>query len=164
MIESLYKTQDQRGWIVEYYDDLNWMGLTLLDAYELIKDQKYLKKAIELYTNIHSAWDETCCGVNKGGIWWDTKHTQKATASNAGPVILAARLFKITKENKYFQFGKKVYDFWMRNMINNETFQVCDHMKPNGDKTWWKFTYNQGLMIGGKKFSSESQLGLNYIT
>lgn len=152
MIELFYLRQNQRGWIVEFYDDLNWMAITLLDAYDLLKVTKYLEKVKELYSHIYNAWDTTCCGEFKGGIWWDAKHRQKATASNAGPVILAMRLYRVTREPKYFDFALKVYDFWYNRMVNHENYQVCDHILPNGQKTWWKFTYNQGLMIGGNSF------------
>ena len=54
------------------------------------------------------AWDTTCCGPVKGGVWWDTQHTQKATASNFGPVITAVQLFQRTNNNTYLAFAKQV--------------------------------------------------------
>jgi hypothetical protein len=33
-------------------------------------------------------------------------------------------------------------------MVSSTTFQVCDHLNLDGSKTWWRFTYNEGLMIG----------------
>ncbi len=53
------------------------------------------------------AWDTTCCGPVKGGVWWDTQHTQKATASNFGPVITAVQLFQHTNNNTYLAFAKQ---------------------------------------------------------
>jgi hypothetical protein len=41
---------------------------------------------------ISSAWDTADCG---GGVYWDRKKTQKATASNAGPALTSA-LFAAT--------------------------------------------------------------------
>lgn len=33
-------------------------------------------------------------------------------------------------------------------MVSQTTGQVCDHITPTAEKVWWKFTYNEGLMIG----------------
>src|SRR5438105_12225575 len=33
-------------------------------------------------------------------------------------------------------------------MVSAGLFQVCDHINTDGTKVWWKFTYNEGLMIG----------------
>ncbi len=38
--------------------------------------------------------------------------------------------------------------FWWKNMVNKTTGQVADHFDTNGNVEWWKFTYNEGLMIG----------------
>jgi predicted alpha-1,6-mannanase (GH76 family) len=148
LLYQFYEGQARRGWRREFYDDMNWMAMALVGSYEQTHDDRFLKTAIELHALISKAWDTSCCGAIKGGIWWDTAHTQKATASNGGPVILSALLYEHTKNGTYLIFGEKVYHFWLRNMVNPHTYQVCDHMNPNGDKVWWKFTYNEGLMIG----------------
>jgi predicted alpha-1,6-mannanase (GH76 family) len=148
LIETFYNGQDARGWHSDYYDDENWMVLTLLHAHSVTHEPKYLSQAESLFSDIESAWDTTCCGAAPGGIWWNRAHTQKATASNAGPVIAACRLFEATHRPSYLDFARRVYDFWWRNMVDPVTFQVADHLNPDGAKIRWKFTYNEGLMIG----------------
>jgi len=148
LIETFHAAQDARGWIVSYYDDEAWMGLALLRAHDLTGDRKYLDRAVSLYTDVEQAWDETCCGSNPGGIWWDKAHTQKATASNAAPVILAVRLHERTGVAARLAFARKVYDHWMEVMVNPSTFQVTDHIEPDGTKVFWRFSYNEGLMVG----------------
>ncbi|MCX7920296.1 MAG: glycoside hydrolase family 76 protein [bacterium] len=145
-INTLYLAQDKRGWFVEYFDDENWMVLVLIRAYDVTGDKKYLKQAQKIYSDIiTNGWDTTCM---HGGIWWDRKHTQKATAINAGAVISGSRLYQRTNEVQYLDFAKQVYAYWFTTMVNPTTFQVCDHFEPNGKKFWWKFTYNEGLMLG----------------
>lgn len=145
-LHRFYQAQNNREWLVGYFDDENWMALALLRAYHLTGDTTYLNQSEMLYTDIMTnGWDTTC---NKGGIWWDKKHTQKATASNAGPVITGIRLYQITKNEKYLDFAKQVYTFWYQTMVNPTTYQVADHFEPDGKMVWWKFTYNEGLMIG----------------
>lgn len=149
LIETFYEAQDKRhGWLNDYYDDENWFVLTLIHAYDVTGEQKYLDKAEEIYKDIQGAWDDSCCGTVKGGLWWNKQKTQKATAANAGAVISALKLYQRTENKEYKEFGKQVYDFWLTNMVDTTTYQVCDHIDPDGTKVWWKFSYNEGLMIG----------------
>jgi predicted alpha-1,6-mannanase (GH76 family) len=142
--EALYLAQDAKGWSRDYYDDENWMALALLRAGD---DPKYLSRAESLYADIMAAWDTTCCGAHPGGLWWDRPHTQKATAANAGPVITGVRLAARTGDASYLAFAKQVYAYWRANMVDPSTFAVFDHVTTSGIVKY-KFTYNEGLMIG----------------
>jgi predicted alpha-1,6-mannanase (GH76 family) len=148
LIESLYTGQNDRGWTNNYYDDECWMTLALIRAYDLTTNTVYLNQAQALYADIQGGWDNTCCGSPVGGLWWDKSHTQKATAANAGAALAGAKLYQRTTNVAYLTFAQQVYSFWWANMVNQSTFQVCDHLDTAGNKVWWKFTYNEGLMIG----------------
>lgn len=148
MIETLWLGQKARGFSSAYYDDENWLALALIRAYDLTGTSKYLGEARMLFSDISAAWDMSCCGATPGGIWWDRAHTQKATASNAGPVITAARLAARTGDATDLSFAEKVYDYWWKTMVDPSTHQVFDHIKPDGTVVKWKFTYNEGVMIG----------------
>src|SRR5207253_987090 len=78
----------------------------------------------------------------------NTAHTQKATASNAGPVIAACELYRATQKPAYLRFALQVYHYWWSSMVAPVTYQVADHINADGTKVWWKFSYNEGLMIG----------------
>ena len=147
-IEGLYLAQDARGWSRDFYDDENWMTLALLRAYDLRGDAKYLDRAKSLYADIEAAWDTTCCGAHPGGIWWDRPHTQKATAANAGPVIAGVRLAARTGDLHYLAFAKQVYAYWLANMVDPTTHAVIDHTTTAGALVRYRFTYNEGLVIG----------------
>jgi len=148
LIESFYLGQDERGWFSGYYDDECWMTMALLRAYDLTGNINYLNQAETLHADIQTGWDASCCGTVKGGMWWDKAHTQKATASNAGAALTGARLYRRTGDLSYLNFAQQVYAYWYSNMVNPVTFEVGDHIQPDGSKVWWKFTYNEGLMIG----------------
>lgn len=147
-IELFYQAQESRGWFAEYYDDECWMALALLRAYDAAGDPRYLAVAEALFQDIQTGWDETCCGAQPGGIWWDRAESQKATASNAGPVIAGARLAERTGKIAYLDFAKRVYGHWLETMVDPATHQVTDHVNPDGELVRWRFTYNEGLMIG----------------
>lgn len=147
-IESLYLGQDSRGWTNSYYDDECWMTVALIRAYDLTHDVIYLNRATGLFADIMGGWNTTCCGTTAGGLWWDKSHTQKATAANAGAALAGAQLYLKTGNSTYLSFAQQVYAFWYANMVDPTTHQVCDHINPDGTKVWWRFTYNEGLMIG----------------
>ena len=148
LIESFYLGQNERGWFSGYYDDECWMTLALVRAYDLSHDSKYLNQAAALFADIETGWDTSCCGANPGGLWWDKAHTQKATAANAGAALAGARLYLRTADASYLQFARQAYAFWHNKMVNPTTFQVADHFTPDDTFFWWRFTYNEGLMIG----------------
>jgi predicted alpha-1,6-mannanase (GH76 family) len=145
---GMYDAQNAIGFSRNYYDDENWMTLALLRASALAPDPRFLTEAKALYADIMAAWDTTCCGPHPGGIWWDRPHTQKATAANAGPVITGVRLAAITGDSSYLSFAEQVYTYWRANMVNPMTFAVTDHINTDGTLAHYKFTYNEGLMIG----------------
>ena len=148
LVETFYEAQDARGWLAGWYDDENWMALALLRAHALTGRAHYLDRALELFDDIRGGWDDTCCGDDPGGIWWDKAHTQKATASNAGPVITGVRIFEATGDTSALEFAEQVYTYWHRVMVDATTAQVIDHIETDGDKVRWEFTYNEGLMLG----------------
>ncbi len=147
-LATFYDVQNAIGWSRNYYDDENWATLALIRAYDLTGNTAYLTQAETLYANIMAAWDTTCCGAAPGGVWWDTAHTQKATASNAGPVVSGSRLYVRTQNMTYLTFARQVFTYWSANMVDPTTYQVTDHVTSAGQKVAWKFTYNEGLMIG----------------
>ncbi len=149
VVSSLYDRQDGDGWTRTWFDDEAWMGLSMLRAYEVLGDRRYLERAVSLAEDIAAnAPDGSCCGTTPGGLWWDRDHTQKATAANAGAAMLAARLAERTGEARWLEFAKSTYAWWLANMVDASTGQVADHVDASGNKVWWRFTYNEGTMIG----------------
>jgi predicted alpha-1,6-mannanase (GH76 family) len=149
IVASLYDRQERAGWTRDWFDDEAWMGLALLRAYELVGERRYLDRAVSLAEDIAaSAPDAGCCGSSPGGLWWDRAHTQKATAANAGAAILAARLAERTGEARWLELAKATYGWWLANMVDGATGQVADHVTASGEKVSWRFTYNEGTMIG----------------
>ncbi|MHB1846457.1 MAG: glycoside hydrolase family 76 protein, partial [Deltaproteobacteria bacterium] len=75
-------------------------------------------------------------------------HDSKVTASNAGPVIAGVRLWARTGQSSYLSFAKQVYDFWRAHFVDGQN-QVADGIdRQTGQIHWWKFTYDEGLMVG----------------
>ncbi len=141
-IDTFYRAQDARGWQRDYFDDENWMALALIRAYDVTHDAKYLSRAESLFEDIEAN------GRTSSGVWWNRAHTQKATASNFGPAITAARLNERTGKASYATAAVQMYDYWYSTMVDMKTSQVADHRNANGSVDWSKFTYDTGLAIG----------------
>lgn len=163
LLGAFYAGRAARGWLVDYYDDEAWMTLALMRAFDLTGEQRYLDTAETIFKDIMTAWDTSCCGDHKGGIWWDHKHSSKATASNGGPAIAGVRLAQRTKNTAYLDFAKQVYGFWMTDMVNQQTWAIYDHLSPDGTRNPGALTYNHGLMIGAALELSEATGEAHYL-
>jgi predicted alpha-1,6-mannanase (GH76 family) len=109
----------------------------------------YLEQARAVFADIEKAWDESCCGEHKGGLFWKKPAENKVTAINAGAVISAARLYEATHEAAYLDSAKKAYAFWSQTMVDPKSGHVYDGFDNAGTiNKAWRFTYNEGLFIG----------------
>ncbi len=150
IVAAFHDSQARRGWRVAFFDDMAWMTIALARAHTLTGEPRYLATARALMDDIMAnGWDPQPLGpLAGGGVWWDRPHTQKATAANAGAALAAARLHRITGDARYRAFAVRVYDAWRGGMVNGDTGEVADHVTTAGTVTRWKFTYNEGLMLG----------------
>jgi len=132
----------------DYYDDMEWMALALLRMYDETADDKYLNYVQILWSDIKTGWNNTMGG---GIAWRKEQKSYKNTPANAPAAILAARLFKITKDETDLEWAMKIYDFMKTNLVDEATGQVWDGINREGngkiDKNW-NFTYCHGVHIG----------------
>ena len=84
---------DRNGgvWPNDFYDDMEWLALAWLRAYNATGEEKYKEAALVLWEDIKTGWNEE----QGGGIAWRKPQLNyKDTPANAPAVILAARLYK----------------------------------------------------------------------
>ncbi|MBB3112690.1 putative alpha-1,6-mannanase (GH76 family) [Paenibacillus phyllosphaerae] len=134
--------------INDYYDDMEWMALAWLRAYDATKDERYKSATLELWTEIKTGWNDEM----GGGIAWRKEQLDyKNTPANAPAVILAARLYRRFGDEADLAWAKKIYDWQKKNLVDPNTGLVWDGMNRMGDSAIdkdWKFTYGQGVYIG----------------
>ncbi len=131
-----------------YYDDMLWNALAMLRAYDATQDKKWLDATQVLWEDIKLGWSD----VQGGGIAWQKKQlSYKNTPANAPAVILAARLYQRLNRPADLDWARKIYDWQLKTLVDPVTGFVYDGINRQNDgkiDKGWKFTYNQGLMIG----------------
>lgn len=126
-----------------FYDDMEWMALASIRAYQTFHDPFWLTDAKQLFEWIKRGWDD----IDGGGIHWNQDISSgKNSCSNAPAMIVAARLYEITNDPDYLVWATKIHD-WM--MIHSRFDDGLIKDSPENNNRDWAFTYNQGTWVGG---------------
>ncbi|HEU4471902.1 MAG TPA: glycoside hydrolase family 76 protein [Flavisolibacter sp.] len=132
-------------WINYYYDDMEWLALAALRAFDATGDVQYKTVLDILWADIKNGWS-TDLG---GGIWWRKDNLSKNTPSNMPAAILAARLYRKFNQPADLQWAINIYNWQKATLYESASGWVYDNIDRNGVKnTTWRFTYNQGTFLG----------------
>jgi predicted alpha-1,6-mannanase (GH76 family) len=139
------KAKNGNTYINTYYDDMEWMALACLRAFNATGESAFRDITDLLWADIKQGWSSDL----GGGIWWRKDNPSKNTPSNMPAAILAARLYKKFNRADDLQWAKNIYD-WQKQVLYDATSGwVYDNIDKAGNKnTSWKFTYNQGTFLG----------------
>lgn len=136
------------AWPNELYDDMEWMALAWLRAYQATGQEVYKETALILWQDIQTGWN----GHMGGGIAWQKSQLDyKNTPANAPAAILAARLYQVFGDARDLEWAHNIYNWQKKHLVDPETGFVWDGMNRTGDGSIdkeWKFTYCQGVYIG----------------
>jgi predicted alpha-1,6-mannanase (GH76 family) len=139
------KAKNGNTYINYYYDDMEWMALACLRAFNASNDILYKDIALLLWADIKNGWSSDL----GGGIWWRKDNSSKNAPSNLPAAILAARLYKKFNNPDDLVSAKKIFQWQKDVLYEPNSGWVYDNIEANGNKnTTWKFTYNQGTFIG----------------
>ena len=139
------RARNGNTWLNFYYDDMQWMALASLRAFQATNDTRYRDIVDILWADIKNGWS-TDLG---GGIWWRKDNSSKNTPSNMPAAILAARLFRLYNRPEDLQWAINIYNWQKATLWEGPSGLVWDHIERNGNKnTTWRFTYNQGTFLG----------------
>ncbi|MFB9328310.1 glycoside hydrolase family 76 protein [Paenibacillus aurantiacus] len=132
----------------ELYDDMEWMAIAWLRAYQATGESRYKDAALELWEDIQTGWNDHMGG---GIAWQKSQLDYKNTPANAPAVILAARLYREFGRDEDLQWALRIYAWLRTNLVDPATGFVWDGMNRTGDggiDKDWKFTYCQGVYVG----------------
>lgn len=101
------KIQNDGQYPNDYYDDMEWLALSSLRAYQATENKEFLEAAEILWEDIKKGWNDQ----QGGGIAWRKSQLDyKNTPANAPAVILAARLYKVRNHPEDLEWAKRIYD------------------------------------------------------
>ncbi len=131
----------------EYYDDMEWLALASLRAYQATNDNDYLDAANTLWTDIKTGKND-----NQGGgiAWRKSQLDYKNTPANAPAIIFACRLYTLKKNDADLTIAKELYAWLKETLVDKSSGIIYDGINGNhdGQISKNKFTYNQGVFIG----------------
>lgn len=127
-----------------FYDDNQWIGIALMDAYKRSGKAAYLKDSKEIYRFMMTAYD-TAAG---GGLYWqEGKLSSKNTCANGPGIILALQLYKATANKKYQDTALMLYN-WVNRHLQAPSGLYFDNISTTTGKVdEKKYSYNTGTMM-----------------
>lgn len=146
-------THDQKkyaGFLNEYYDDEGWWALAWMDAYDLTGNPAYLSTARSIFQDMTTGWDDVC----GGGIWWRKRRDYKNAIANELFLEVAARLANRVSaapaHDRYVAWAYREWNWFRRSGMIEPDHLISDgldaHCRDNHETKW---TYNQGVILGG---------------
>ncbi|KAI5238080.1 Six-hairpin glycosidase [Aureobasidium subglaciale] len=144
----------------DFYDDEGWWALTWIKAYDLTRNQTYLKAAEQLFDDMAKGWTTKC----NGGIWWDKDKTYVNAIANELFLSVAAHLARRTWDIKYLNWAVKEWQWFEQSGMINKNNTINDGLdgscSNNGYTVW---SYNQGVILGALVELSKASFDSSYI-
>lgn len=151
LLDGMHKKNGNK-WVNNFYDDMEWLVLSLLRAYDATGTERYKTLAETLWTEIKKGWT----GVAGGGIMWEKNAPGSKNACSNGPaMIIAARLYKLNGNPDDLAWAKKIFNWQKQYLVNPVNGTIWDGtgvkngvITPNTNESM-VLTYNQGTWMGG---------------
>jgi predicted alpha-1,6-mannanase (GH76 family) len=132
----------------DYYDDMEWLALAALRAWDASQNPAFKDAALTLWADIQGGWNDHCGG---GIAWRKSQLDYKNTPANAPAVILAARLYRHFGDPADLAWARRIFGWLEARLIDPDSGFVWDGLNRLGDGAVdrdWAFTYCQGVTVG----------------
>ncbi|GEP97116.1 hypothetical protein CCY01nite_33760 [Chitinophaga cymbidii] len=141
------RTSNGNTYINHFYDDMEWLAISSLRAYENTGDADYLNVANTLWTDIQTGMHPE----RSYAVQWNKSQPNSFNACSNGPaIIFAARLHQVTGNAVALQRAQSIYA-WQKSVlvdpVNGAVWDGYDAATGNTN-TSWIFSYNIGTWIG----------------
>lgn len=137
-----------------FYDDNSIIGISLIEAYNVTKEQRFLDRASRIVAFLESGVD----GNLGGALWWneDQKNivgdpnSNKPTCSNGYATLFLMEYYKVCPQAEkpaILNFAKKQYAWLKSNLLDPSDKCYWNDMNASGEINKTKWTYNTGVMV-----------------
>lgn len=142
-----------------FYDDNQWIGITLLNAYPHGHEPAQLTAAEGVYRFMMTGYDTTL----GGGLYWeeDKKHS-KNTCSNGPGILVALQLYQVTRHQPYLDTALLLYN-WVNERLRSPQGLYFDNIHLSGRVGGPQFSYNSGTMMEAAVYLYEITRDQHYL-
>jgi len=141
------KAQNNNTFLNNFYDDMEWLALSSLRAYDATDNAMFLETTNILWADIQKG----ISNIAGGGVGWTKDRPYfKNTPANGPAIILAARLARMNNNAQDLATARSLYTWLKATLVDPASFTVWDGINYNNDMviTKNKYTYNPGTFIG----------------
>ena len=140
------KRENNNSYYNDFYDDMQWNGLTILRLYQETGEERYLNTVKELWLDIEGGWNDDYAN---GGIAWHKSMPYSKNACSNGPAsLLALRLYHETDDERYLEWATRIYEWQKNTLYERATGAVFDNIDGRSQAiSTVALTYNQGLFM-----------------
>ncbi|MDR0796597.1 MAG: AGE family epimerase/isomerase [Tannerella sp.] len=154
------RTANGNKWANNYIDDMEWIGLASLRAYQATGITAFLTTCREVWdgTTVDMEDNNAAFGIKRawtdageGGIFWESRRNRhsKNACSNGPAAILAARLYQAFGEKEDLEWAKRIYAWEKQYLFSPDSGAVYDNLNTRtGVINRRIYTYNQGTFLG----------------
>lgn len=144
-----------------FYDDNQWIGIALMDAYFRTGKPLYLDKAGEIYRFMMTGHD-TASG---GGLYWkEGDHSTKNTCSNGPGILLSLQLYQATKDSAFLKTALSLYQ-WVNRVLRAPSGLYYDNIRLRDHGiSKATYSYNTGTMLEANVYLYELTRQKDYLT
>ncbi len=134
----------EKGGGDRFYDDNQWIGIALMDAWKRKPDTAYRRRAELIYRFMMTAYDT----VGGGGLYWEEgKLNTKNTCSNGPGILLALQLYQASKQQHYLDSALLLYK-WVNKTLRDPQGIYYDNIGlPSRKIDERRYAYNTGTML-----------------
>ncbi len=137
-----------------FYDDNSIVGIDLVEAYNLTKDQKYLALAKQVVEFLKTGEDNTF----SGGLWWNESQkniagvsdSNKPTCANGFAALFLLNYYAVcpqVEKADVLAFARRLYRWVLVNLRDPNDGCYWNDKQVDGSVNQTKWAYNTGAMI-----------------
>lgn len=147
-------TDGVSGGGTRFYDDNSIVGINLVEAFRITKNNEYLTRAKQIVSFLKTGEDD----VLDGGLWWNeseknisgNENSNKPTCSNGYATLFLLEYYSICPENEkadVLAFAQRLFNWVFTNLRDPVDGCYWNDMQVSGNVNKMKWTYNTGVMI-----------------